>query len=153
MRRKEEGQHIAEFGPALLIAIPLIAIMLSCLSLGAGVGALALGSQHAAREAAATGTYTLAETRVNENLATLTGPIGKFGGIQNGRLLLTVEESPTGDTNFIQHTRGGSIDPANKVYRYKVRGECQIKPIFWWFTVPCVYEATGIVEHPEGLGV
>ncbi|MCW5822367.1 MAG: hypothetical protein KIT34_06155 [Cyanobacteria bacterium TGS_CYA1] len=153
MKRNRQGQQIAEFGPALMIAIPLLAIMLSCLSFGAGVGALALGAQHAAREAAATGTYTLAQQRVNENLTTLSGPLGQFGGIQNGKLLLVVEESPTGETNFTVHTRGGSIDPANKVYRYKVRGECEIKPLFWWVSIPTVYEATGIVEHPEGLGV
>lgn len=153
MNRSTRGQHIAEFGPALLIAIPLIAIMLSCLSFGAGIGTLALCAQHAAREAAATGTYTLALTRVNENLSILSGPLGQFGGIHNGKLILVVEESPTGETDFTVHNRSGSIDPANKVYRYRVRGECQIKPMFWWVTVPSVYEATGIVEHPEGLGV
>ncbi len=151
--RKERGQQIAEFGPALLIAIPLIALMLSVLSLGVGIGTLALCAQHAAREAAATGTFSLAQQRVNENVSLMSAGLGQFGGIQNGRLILEIEESPTGETNFTTYTRGSAIDPTNKIYRYKVRGECQIKPLLWWFTVPSVYEATGIVEHPEGMGI
>lgn len=148
--RRESGQSLAEAGPVFFIVFVVMLFMLTILSLGIGFGTLALASQHSSRLAAEAPTETLARQKVNETKSILTGPFGQFGGVRNGDLVLTVEESLNGQPNFTNFTQ--PVDPENKVYRYKVRAVSQLQPMLWPQAIGAGFEATAIVEHPEGLG-
>jgi hypothetical protein len=150
-RRKSAGHIIAEAGPAFFVAFIVLTFMVTILSLGLGYGTLALAAQQASREAAEAGTRTLAVQKVDQASSILTGPIGLFGGLRNGELILEVEQAANGAREFVAFQQ--PVDPANNVYRFRVRAIGQIQPMLWPRAVDAGYEATSLVEHPEGLGI
>lgn len=152
-KRKGRGSSIVEFGIVLVIILTVVSFVLSIFSLGAAVGTFALASQHAAREAASTATRTRAQAKVSQISSTIfSSGLAKFAGITNGNLTLIVEGNNLGTTGFRELPVGAIVD-LRTTYRYRVRASGVISPMLWPQTVNYSYEATGLIEHPEGLSI
>jgi hypothetical protein len=151
-RRRQTGTSIAEFAVSLMIIFPVLFLLLSISSFICGYLSINFAAQTAAREAGATSTQKDAKAIVLDiTNRVLEGPLGKFGGVTQGKLDLTVQQAANGSTNFVDWD-GVSANARDNVYRYSVTGTCKIQPVMW----PQNYDMQAqpsvcVVEHPQGL--
>jgi hypothetical protein len=135
-----------------MIIFPVLFLLVSISSFLCGYLTINFAAQTAAREAGATSTQLVAKETVNNiTKQILEGPLGKFGGVSEGKLDLKVQQAANGTTTFTDWD-GISANSRDNVYRYAVTGTCRIQPIMW----PQNYQMQAqpsvcVVEHPQGL--
>jgi Flp pilus assembly protein TadG len=152
-KRKGRGSSSVEFAIVLVIILTIVSFVLSIFSVGTAIATFALASQHAAREAASAATRTRAQDKVNQISSTIfSSGLARFGGISNGNLTLFVEGNNLGATGF-QTVPTNIVVDLRTTYRYRVRATGIISPMLWPQTINYSYDATGIIEHPEGLSI
>jgi hypothetical protein len=173
--RRQDGSSIAEFGPVLFIFFVIVFFpLLGFFSFVDGVATIALAANAAARAAAPATTRKSAIEEMKNTGTQLIGgggkkaPLAAFAnlspadnsgltlqilvtnndGSQNGTAIGATDDVPT-----VVPPDGGppAIDTDTRYYQYRVTARYTVGPLFIPMQVPMEFNATSIVEHPEGL--